>query len=378
MRILFWCGDFYPNIGGARSVTDDLARTLVQHGHQITILSRWQPGFPLSEARNGYQIVRFKFPVLFEKLIIGRKFALGSPAVLVGVAKLLGHFDCVSIGLLDLSAIYLLLLRPFFPFRLALSLHGADTRKLPRTERSYRAILKWTLRAADVVTPVSEELAAEAAAYLPSSSRKMCVIPNGVDTDGIRQASTWQHARNYIVFVGRLVPEKDLETLIAAFSLTMARIPDVDLLICGPGASSSSSASDRIRFLGCVEREKAWSVIKGALFLVLPSRTEGHPIVALEALAAGVPVIGSRIPAIARLVQHGVNGALFSPGDAAELARLIELYSTDRAALRRLIAGARDTDIGEFALDRLVERHLEVYRQDGLSSFHYSATAKAK
>jgi glycosyltransferase involved in cell wall biosynthesis len=387
MRVLFWCGDYYPHVGGAASVSDDLARALVRRGHEVTLLSRLGPGLPSSETRNGYSIVRFDFPVLFDKLILNRHSILRSPGVFMRAWKLLRGFDTVCIGLLDISAFYLLLLRPCFRFRLVLYLHGSDTRKLPREERSYRAVLKLALWAAHAVIPVSGGLAREAAAYLPSAAGKMHVIPNGIDVQGGKHVEPWQHPREYIAFAGRLVPEKDVGTLVEAFKIAAPRIPHVDLVICGPGheraelvaRARAGGTGCRIRFLGPLGRRDALAVMKGALLLVLPSRSEGHPLVVLEALAAGKPVIGSSIPAIAALVTDGVNGALFPAGDPAALARLLEKYCGDRSALDLITAGACQTDCSRFAMDSLVARHLEVYREPhGMESVHCDAAAEAE
>jgi glycosyltransferase involved in cell wall biosynthesis len=387
MRVLFWCGDYYPNIGGAGSVVDDLARSLLRMGHEVTVLSRLEPGLAPSETWNGYPIVRFHFPLLFEKLIVTADFLRRSPGVLFRAWKLLRGFDTVAIGLLDFSSLYLLLLRPFFSFRLVLYLHGGDTRKLPRAEPSYRRLLQLALWAADAVIPVSEELACEAAAYLPAAAGKIHVIPNGIDVEFRDHVEEWRHSRPYIVFAGRLVPEKDVATLLDAFEIAASRVPDIDLVICGPGVerkkfvaqARSRRLANRIRFLGRLDRQQVISVVKGALFLVLPSRTEGNPMVVIEALAAGKPVIGSRIPAISALVEEGITGALFPPGDAPALARLIEKYGTDPAALALLGAGARATDCGRFAMRSLVARHLEVYQErHGNARIDCDAAAEAE
>lgn len=352
-------------------MVDDLARSLLRLEHEVTVLSRLEPGLAPSETRNGYSIVRFQFPLLFEKLIITPNLLLRSPGLLLRVWKLVRNFDTVAIGLLDFSALYLLLLRSFLSFRLVLYLHGGDTRKLPRAEVSYRVLLKLALRTADAIIPVSEDLAREAAAYVPAAAGKMRVIPNGIDVELGDQVEAWPHARAYIVFAGRLVPEKDIATLLEAFQIAAPRVLNIDLLICGTGLEKkkfvaqarSRRLANRIRFLGRLDRDQVLAVIKGALFLVLPSRTEGNPMVVIEALAAGTPVIGSRIPAISALVDEGITGALFAPGDAPALARLIEKYGTDRAALALLAAGARGTDRDRFAIRSLVARHLEVYQK---------------
>ncbi len=371
VRVLISCGDYAPNLGGVPSLMDDIARALLAEGHQAAVLTRRWPGFQPFERANGYEIVRLDYPCLFEKAVIDRQFLLRSPAILREVARLIRkkRIDTVCIGLLDTSAYYLLLLKPLFRFRLVLYLHGSDeTRILPELEPSYRFVLKWALRAAHAVIPVSEELAREAAEIEPSARSKVRVLPNSIDADTLRRAVPRRHPRPYIVFIGRLVREKGVHCLLEAFG--NARVEGVDLLIAGAGREEQSlreqarsgAARDRIHFLGCLPREDCYSLLKSALFLVLPSEREGHPLVAIEALMAGKPVIGSRIPGIARLVEDGRTGELFRQGDAKQLAALLEKYCLDPSALQELAAHAAAVDTAQFEMAALLPPLFEAFR----------------
>lgn len=371
MRILVSSGDYYPNLGGVTSLFGDIAGMLTKSGHSVTVLTRQWAGMTSSERWNGCPIVRLDYPMLSERLAVHRRLVLRSRSILWRILRLLrtGRIETVCIGLLDWSAIYLLFLRPFLRFELILYLHGSDTRVLPRNHRSYEWLLKRTLRAADAVIAVSEELAAEAVAYAPSAAIKIRVIHSGVDVTAIRSAAPRVHPRPYIAFLGRLVYEKDIDTLIDAFQKSSPKIHGVDLLIAGTGCeearlkqkAAADSGADRIRFLGRLEHDACYSLLKAALFVVLPSRTEGYPIVAVETRVAGTPLLGSRIPSIERVVVEGRTGVLFRQGDAAELAGLIETYCRDEAALAALAAGARDASCAEFDLAAALPCHLAVF-----------------
>ena len=376
MRILISCGDYYPNLGGVPSLIDDITRALLAAGHHASLLTRRWTGFQALERVNGYDIVRLDYPCLFEKFALDREFLLRSPGILWNVARLIRkeRIDTVCIGLLDTSALYLLLLRRLLGFRLILYLHGSDeTRILPRTERSYKFILKWALRASDAVVAVSRELAREAVESEPAAQRKMCVLPNSVDGAELRRAAPRLHPRPYVAFIGRLVKEKGVDTLIEAFA--NARVEGVDLLIAGPGREErtlreqamAAAAGDRIHFLGCVPRAECYSLLKSALFVVLPSEREGDPLVAIEARMAGTPLIGSRIPGIERAVEEGRTGVLFRHGDAKELAALIEKYCLDRSALAKLAAGTAASDSAQFEIAALVPRLVAVLEGRGLA-----------
>jgi len=371
VKILIACGDYYPHLGGVTSLFNTMAGALLQSGHELTILTRQWKSLPAAERWNGYDILRVDYPMLFERLYFRRELVLHSPGILWQIRTILRRrrIETVCIGLLDLSAIYLLLLRPLLKFRLVLYLHGSDMRVLPMTQPTYRWILRKALLSADAIIPVSQELADEAALLVPSAARKIRVIPNGVDVAALRAAPPRPHARPYIAFLGRLVYEKDVATLIRAFHAACDKIGSFHLLIGGSGRdepqlqaeAAGGPGAQQIHFLGDLCREDCYSLLRGASFAVLPSRSEVHPIVAIEARVAGTPLIGSRIPGIARIVEDGRTGVLFPQGDVAELTHLLEKYCTDGVALAGLATSAQESDSTEYDIRALLPRHLAVF-----------------
>lgn len=133
--------------------------------------------------------------------------------------------------------------------------------------------------------------------------------------------------RGYALFVGRLVSEKGVLTLIEAWK----RIQGVDLKIVGDGPLLSTlkemirqMQTRSIELLGTQPFERVIELMKGARFLVFPSvwyETFGR--VAVEAFACAVPVIASRLGAVAEVVEDGKTGLYFEPGDAADLAKKV-------------------------------------------------------
>jgi glycosyltransferase involved in cell wall biosynthesis len=371
VNILFWCGDFYPNMGGATSLVDDLAQAILKAGHSVTVLTRSQNGAPESEVYHNYEVIRVESPLLYEKLEWSLKLIAQSPGVLFRIWRILSsrRIDTVCIGLLDMNAWYFLFLRPILRFRLVLYLHGGETRKLPAAEPTFRDLLRASLRGADSVIAVSEDLALEATQVYPRCADKMHFIPNAIDFERIQAAQPFHHSSDFIAFVGRLVFEKDVATLIQAYGDAQKELSGVDLIIAGEGAdgpmlrelAQACPHPERIVFLGSVDREKAISVMKGALFVVLPSVTEGLPIVAVESMAAGRPLIGSSISGIAAVVWDGYNGRLFPPRDIGELSSLLRKYCQDRSALGELGKAVRRTDLGRFDMRRIITRHLAEY-----------------
>ena len=125
------------------------------------------------------------------------------------------------------------------------------------------------------------------------------------------------------MFAGRLSPEKGVETLLEAWSLHQE---PVRLLVAGdgdlaPAVQAAAAADPRIEFLGWQERERISELVADAACVVIPSLWyEGFVRTIVEAYARGTPVLASHLGAMAELIDDGVTGHRFSPGDPQELA----------------------------------------------------------
>lgn len=154
--------------------------------------------------------------------------------------------------------------------------------------------------------------------------QKIVVKPNFVSPDpGVGTSD-----RNQFVFVGRLSPEKGIETLIDAWRLseTNGQLIDHELLVVGDGPErkrlEGSAAGLAIRFLGRKSAEEVSQIVGHSKCLIFPSEWyETFGRVAIEAYAKGVPVIASKIGAVQELVEDGRTGYLFEPSDPSDLAK---------------------------------------------------------
>jgi len=152
--------------------------------------------------------------------------------------------------------------------------------------------------------------------------RKLFIRPNSLDMTSILPDS-WDGARDYAVYAGRLSPEKGLLTLLDAF----ARLKPFRLKIMGTGPIDEELrrrikelSLENVELLGFCEGEAKWQVLRGALFGIIPSEWyENFPVVALELFAAGKPIIASRIGGLPSIVSDGEDGLLFKAGDSSDL-----------------------------------------------------------
>lgn len=207
-----------------------------------------------------------------------------------------------------------------------------------------------TARSADLVLAPSAATAAEL--RRDYRVRDVAVVPNV--TGGLEvQAADPGEPPGYLLFVGRLRIRKGLEVLLEALRRTRERYPRVRLVIAGDGehrlaleGSARRLALDpAVRFLGRCDAGQVRGLLQGALALVVPSIYEGMPLVVLEAMESGVPVVASRVSGIPEVVGDGKTGWLVPPEDPGSLAAaLSEILAHPEEARRRGEAGRRRVD----------------------------------
>lgn len=191
------------------------------------------------------------------------------------------------------------------------------------------------------------------------SEDKVVVKPNFVSPD----PGPGSGRGGYAVYVGRLSPEKDIRTLLTAWTQLKERLP---LKIVGDGPLAdlvlNAQENGNVEWLGHRTREEVLSVIGDAAFLVMPSvwyETFGRTIV--EAFAKGTPVIASNLGAMAELVDNGRTGLRFEPGDPDDLVAKIRELLLDPTKLTRMRHAARAEFEQKFTAERNYEMLLGIY-----------------
>ncbi len=202
-----------------------------------------------------------------------------------------------------------------------------DDGYLARDNRLWRMFTKWVLRQSSFVTTVSSELlkimrdlgADPARLTLPRfgvDTKVFCPVPRTENSDG----------RVRIIFVGSLIPKKGLQDLINAMGNPEFR--NTSLTIVGDGYYSENLkdlAREKLKnhceifWKGITPPREVAKLMRQSDILVLPSYTEGSPNVVKEAMASGLPVIGTRVGGVPDLISHGKTGLLYEPGDVEAL-----------------------------------------------------------
>lgn len=208
-------------------------------------------------------------------------------------------------------------------------------------------------------------------------AEKFLVIPNGIDPpppsdmtrcDLLAELGLPSGAR-LIGAVGRLWPQKRVKDLIWAADLLKVIRDDVHLLIVGDGPHRQRleqyqrqvRIEDKVHFLG--HRGDVARLMPHFDLLWLGSEYEGLPNVLMEAMMAGVPVVATDIPGNCELVVPGETGYLVPIGDRAAIARQAQKLLENSELAKRLGEAGRRRMLAEFSVEKMVERHRQLYRE---------------
>ncbi|MEM8874336.1 MAG: glycosyltransferase family 4 protein [Planctomycetota bacterium] len=165
-----------------------------------------------------------------------------------------------------------------------------------------------------------------------------------------------------LFFIGRLAEEKGIDILLAAAARMGGRLTIAGSGPCAELVEQAAKTNDRINYLGRLEHDKIIPAFKDAAATVVTSTWyEGQPMTILEALACGRPVIASNLGAMPTVIDDGVNGRLFEPGDVDTLARIMDEVLGDRAKLIEMGKAARRKFEAIGTADACYTRLMEVY-----------------
>jgi glycosyltransferase involved in cell wall biosynthesis len=253
-------------------------------------------------------------------------------------------------------------------------------------ERVVRLVEGFTMRTSNAVVALNKTMYRAIVEKAGVNGDKVVIIPNGVDVDyfkpGLRNGEFLSkfslEEGDYILFVGRVSPEKGVHLLLKAFSYIAQESVHVKLAIVGPltGSFSASEASPYARaiveyakrripgkviFTGAVNRDELRVLYSNALLLVLPSLAEAFPMVLLEAMASGIPPIGSTAGGIPDVITDGVNGLLFKRGDWKDLAIKMLTLINDETLRNKLATKARETAVKKYSWQVIASKIKEVY-----------------
>lgn len=215
--------------------------------------------------------------------------------------------------------------------------------------RGGRRIARFIVEGSDRIVTVSPDLNRKLIALCPQAGNRVSVIPMGVGVPSPSSEPSPEPSPRTILFIGRLTEIKGLDVLLRA----MDGLKDARLIVAGEGEKRdvleglARALSVNARFIGRCGASERKQLLSGCDAVVIPSRvladgrTEGTPVVCLEAMAAGRVVIASRVGGLAEAIADRENGLLFEQGDDRVLREKLSLVLGDDRLRRRIEENAR-------------------------------------
>jgi glycosyltransferase involved in cell wall biosynthesis len=234
------------------------------------------------------------------------------------------------------------------------TLHGPDIFFEPRRWR-----LDAKIRRASFVACISHFCRAQAMAFAdPGDWDKLAIVHCGVDPSRYlpSQDRVARSTGHNLLFVGRLAAVKGLPVLFQALAGMVSDHPDLKLTLIGDGPDrvllqgqvNQFGLQDHVAFSGYQSQDAVAKALLENDLLVLPSFAEGVPVVLMEAMAAGLPVLTTRIAGVPELVEDGISGILVPPGSVNALADGLRKLLADADLRHRMGQAGRQKVIAEF------------------------------
>ncbi len=370
MKIGITC---YPTYGGSGIVATELGLELANRGHDVHFITYSNPirldaGIP--------RIHYHEVEVTTYPLFLYPPYTLALASRMAEVAEsyeldLLHVHYAIPHSIAAMLAKQMLAAKRRLPF--ITTLHGTDI-TLVGMDRSYFPITKFSIEQSDGVTSISGDLRKHTAEVF-GIARENRVIYNFVNCDIYRpdpeRAGAKEFAPNgekLLIHLSNFRPVKRVLDCIRILAEVRRHTP-ARLLMAGDGPDRGPAeylardlgVSEDVLFLG--KQNHVERLIPLAHALLMPSEMESFGLAALEAMACGVPPIGTRVGGVPELITHGVDGFTEAVGDVpAQAARVVELFTND-TMFNRMATAARNTAVTRFATESIIPQYEAYYRE---------------
>lgn len=376
----------YPpmTVGGLSRHVYDLSRYLVRQGWEVHVVTTEVKGYPHTETVEGVHIHRAHVMKPFGDQFYHWVFQLNR--MLLDTCRSLiaagVQFDVVHAHDWLVSAAAQGL-KEAFALPLVATIHATEHGRnqgihTDLQQRIHRLEWELTYEAARVIV-CSHHMEREVGEVFQLPADKLRMIPNGVDpallqavpvAAGSSPEPFAQKGERIILFVGRLVREKGVSTLLEAAAEIIREHPDSKWVIVGKGPMKEEwekqaqrlGLAEKTLFTGFVSDDERNRLLQLAEIAVFPSWYEPFGIVALEAMAAGTPVVVSDTGGLADVVDHEQTGLKAYPGDVSSLALQMGTLLQDRGKSARLAAAAKD-GISCYDWNRIASQTGDVYKE---------------
>ncbi|MGQ0538341.1 MAG: N-acetyl-alpha-D-glucosaminyl L-malate synthase BshA [Gemmatimonadaceae bacterium] len=369
MRVGITC---YPTYGGSGAVATELGIALAARGHDVHFITYRQP----------FRLPRFLPRVFLHEVDVGKYPLFEYPPYDLALAVRM--HEVVRTHKLDLLHVHYaiphatsawiakeMLRKGGEDITVITTLHGTDI-TIVGQDRSFHEITRFSIEKSDRITAVSEFLKRETYKAFGCTGCDVEVIPNFVDGEVYRrtryaaQLRDLSGERKIIMHVSNFRAVKRVRDVVRIFAGVQREVPSV-LIMVGDGPDRDDAEleareqglSDSVFFLGKIDAVAP--LLASADLFLLPSNFESFGLSALEALACGVPVIGTLAGGLSEVVREGTTGALRAVGDLPAMVQAALEIMGDPARWRAMSEAAAADARERFARDAIVARYESLY-----------------
>lgn len=359
----------YPTLGGSGVVATELGKLLAEKGHEIHFITHSIP----------FRLGKFQRNIYYHEVEVNNYYVFRYPPYDLSLASKMAQvarmqkLDLLHVHYAVPHAICAWLAKQMLDggIKTVTTLHGTDITVLAQDE-SLRDLIRLAIHQSDAVTAVSRDLIRETRERLDIET-PIDLTYNFVDKR-VYYPRECRSLRNEYAAPGEKVlmhisnfrPVKRVGDVVDVFARVNAKLPS-RLLLVGEGPELSKiqwqveslGLEDRVTFLG--KQDDVAQVISVADLLLLPSEKESFGLVALEAMACGVPTIGSLAGGIPELVAHGTTGFLAPVGDTEQMAEYAVRLLSDESMYARFREACLERARTTFCNDRITAEYERIY-----------------
>jgi L-malate glycosyltransferase len=362
----------YPVYGGSGVVATELGIALAARGHEVHFITYAQPfRLPYFVDRVYYHEVEVPNYPLFEHPPYNLALSVAIQNVVEQHDLDLLHAHYAVPHATSAWIAKEMLQRP--GFRIVTTLHGTDI-TLVGQDPSFRSLTQFSIAKSDGLTAVSEYLRRETHKHFDIPVDDIRVIPNFVDLQHYQRQGHPCHrsklaapGERIVTHISNFRAVKRIEDVVRIFAGIARQLP-ARLLLVGDGPdrvrahelAEREGVADRVLFLG--KQNSVVELLACSDLFLLPSEQEAFGLVALEAMACGVPVIATRTGGIPEVVEDGVSGYLGAVGDVAAMTDAAVALLQDAEAWQRFSDAARQ-GAERYSADRVVAEYESYYSE---------------
>ena len=354
--------------GGVDFHVEELSKRLVQKGHRVYVYVRnWHTDRYLREYR-GVRLVHTT--TIRTKHLDAFMHSLTS-----SFHSIFQDYDIIHYH--GLGPTIFCWLPRFLRGKVVVTVHGLDWQR-GKWGSFAKVFLKFTERTAIYIPDETIVVSRAQKEYFESKYGRECIyIPNGVNIpkrrllSGIIKEKYGLNGEDYLLWMGRLTPEKRVDWLIKAFKKIKSKAPSLKLVIAG-GSSATDEYVRRLKelarddeqiiFTGYVVGQEKEELFSNTLLFVLPSYLEGLPIVLLEAMSYRLTCLVSDISPHKEIISEGMDGFLFRSHDFYDFVKKLEELLQNHERLRDIGEKARRKVEKEYNWDEVVRKTEGVYK----------------